>query len=500
MKIMRNKFIQTSIWFAFTAIIAAFPATATDTDWFSRTIENCEKRHGCIISMLAVNMRGDTIAQRNSTYSMIPASVTKTVTTALALKELGPDFRFETSIAYSGHIDSTGILHGDIYIVGGADPTLASTLSGQDSVFNIWHRAVKAAGIDSIAGSVIGDDRFFPDEAAAGSWELGDLGTYYGSGASGLSFHENYISLRITPSEHPEGRPDIEQLFPRTPWMEIENLAVTGRRKSGNSLYMLASEIEPVSQLRGSYPIDGGTSIEKCSNKYPAMTCAYHFDKYLGSHGINSAFGAMDTRRFTTRAAYGFQDRDSLTYIVTTYSAPLSYIVSKTNKESNNLYAETLFKMTGKAVSGSATYDASCKAAEKLLKGMGLETAGYKQVEAKPHVPRIPLQVPENDGKGPIRKNVHRIPPGSGKGRHLEICPARNRQGTVIEDKSQKRLHVRSKMLCGLHSRGHSGRHDSLRNNVQQQCREKFKCTGHPGDSHGTAARAMKKHPSPTAI
>lgn len=381
MKIMRNKFIQTSIWFAFTAIIAAFPATATDTDRFSRVIENCEKRHGCIISMLAVNMRGDTIAQRNSTYSMIPASVTKTVTTALALKELGPDFRFETSIAYSGHIDSTGILHGDIYIVGGADPTLASTLPRQDSVFNIWHRAVKAAGIDSIAGSVIGDDRFFPDEAAAGSWELGDLGTYYGSGASGLSFHENYISLRITPSEHPEGRPDIEQLFPRTPWMEIENLAVTGRRKSGNSLYMLASEIEPVSQLRGSYPIDGGTSIEKCSNKYSAMTCAYHFDKYLGSHGINSAFGAMDTRRFTTRAAYGFQDRDSLTYIVTTYSAPLSYIVSKTNKESNNLYAETLFKMTGKAVSGSATYDASCKAAEKLLKGMGLETAGYKQVD-----------------------------------------------------------------------------------------------------------------------
>ena len=265
MKIMRNKFIQTSIWFAFTAIIAAFPATATDTDRFSRVIENCEKRHGCIISMLAVNMRGDTIAQRNSTYSMIPASVTKTVTTALALKELGPNFRFETSIAYSGHIDSTGILHGDIYIVGGADPTLASTLPRQVSVFNIWHRAVKAAGIDSIAGSVIGDDRFFPDEAAAGSWELGDLGTYYGSGASGLSFHENYISLRITPSEHPEGRPDIEQLFPRTPWMEIENLAVTGRRKSGNSLYMLASEIEPVSQLRGSYPINGGTSIEKCS-------------------------------------------------------------------------------------------------------------------------------------------------------------------------------------------------------------------------------------------
>ena len=37
--------------------------------------------------------------------------------------------------------------------------------------------------------------------------------------------------------------------------------------------------------------------------------------------------------------------------------------------------------MTGKAVSRSATYDAACKAAEKLLKGMGLETAGYKQVD-----------------------------------------------------------------------------------------------------------------------
>lgn len=367
---------------AFSALLALSAITANvHGQTLADLIKDTEIREGCIISLAVTDAGGNTLAEWNAGYPMVPASTMKTVTTGLALEELGSGFRFRTSIAYSGYTDSLGTLHGDLYIIGGADPTLASTRKKQDSLFNIWGNAVKSAGIDSIAGSIIGDAGFFPDEMAPGSWEWGDLGTYYGAGASGLSFHENSISIRIIPAEKTGQRPYAEQIYPETPWMHIDNLSTTGPRWSPNTILLYTSELCPVAEIRGSYPINGGINIEECCNKYPAMTCAYHFDRYLAANDINSLSGPMDTGRFTTRDPSEFADRDSLHYIITTYSEPLSSIVTKTNMESNNMYAETLFKMTGLQTGGSASYETAIKTAGKLLDEMGIDTKGYRQTD-----------------------------------------------------------------------------------------------------------------------
>lgn len=367
---------------AFSALLALSAITANvHGQTLADLIKDTEIREGCIISLAVTDAGGNTLAEWNADYPMVPASTMKTVTTGLALQELGSGFRFRTSIAYSGYTDSLGTLHGDLYIIGGADPTLASTRKKQDSLFNIWGNAVKSVGIDSIAGSIIGDAGFFPDEMAPGSWEWGDLGTYYGAGASGLSFHENSISIRIIPAEKTGQRPYAEQIYPETPWMHIDNLSTTGPRWSPNTILLYTSELSPVAEIRGSYPINGGINIEECCNKYPAMTCAYHFDRYLAANGINSLSGPMDTGRFTTRDPSEFADRDSLHYIITTYSESLSSIVAKTNMESNNMYAETLFKMTGLQTGGSASYETAIKTAGKLLDEMGIDTKGYRQTD-----------------------------------------------------------------------------------------------------------------------
>lgn len=56
---------------------------------------------------------------------MIPASTMKLVTTGMAIHRLGPDFKYVTRIAYGGAVKD-GVLDGDLYIVGGGDPTIAS--------------------------------------------------------------------------------------------------------------------------------------------------------------------------------------------------------------------------------------------------------------------------------------------------------------------------------------------------------------------------------------
>ena len=57
--------------------------------------------------------------------SLTPASVMKLITTATAMRMLGPDFRFKTRFGYTGRIDhKTGTLKGNLIIKGGADPVL----------------------------------------------------------------------------------------------------------------------------------------------------------------------------------------------------------------------------------------------------------------------------------------------------------------------------------------------------------------------------------------
>ena len=113
-----------------------------------------------VVSILALTEDGDTLACVNPGQKLVPASNMKLLTTGLALLELGPDFRFETTLAYSGTVRD-GVLHGDLYIVGGADPSLGANIPCAEpvqSLFGRWKQLLLKAGISSIDGYVVGDD------------------------------------------------------------------------------------------------------------------------------------------------------------------------------------------------------------------------------------------------------------------------------------------------------------------------------------------------------
>ena len=105
---------------------------------------------------------GDVLAEADADRMLVPASNMKLISTGAALFSLGPSYRFGTDIAYDGTI-SDGTLHGDLYIVGGADPTLGSkdTLATPlTEVFEEWEKAIRSAGIRNIEGRIIGDGRW----------------------------------------------------------------------------------------------------------------------------------------------------------------------------------------------------------------------------------------------------------------------------------------------------------------------------------------------------
>lgn len=84
-----------------------------------------------------------------------PASNEKLLTSIAALSTLGKDYTFSTPVYYSGQIcntsDTTRMLDGDIYVVGGFDPML----SFDDARAIADH--IKALGINRISGYIYAD-------------------------------------------------------------------------------------------------------------------------------------------------------------------------------------------------------------------------------------------------------------------------------------------------------------------------------------------------------
>ena len=115
-----------------------------------------------LAGICVISADGTSIARVNSSKMMVPASNMKLITTGAALHELGGEYRFETSIGYDGEIEE-GTLKGNLYIIGGGDPTLGSKDSIAvvlEKTFSQWEHIVRSAGIKEIEGHVVGDGRW----------------------------------------------------------------------------------------------------------------------------------------------------------------------------------------------------------------------------------------------------------------------------------------------------------------------------------------------------
>src|SRR4029079_9976822 len=73
---------------------------------------------------VSVAVEREQCAAKNDTVLLSPASNLKIVTAAVALDVLGPGFTYSTKVV--GSLGADGVVQGDLYLVGGGDPVLAS--------------------------------------------------------------------------------------------------------------------------------------------------------------------------------------------------------------------------------------------------------------------------------------------------------------------------------------------------------------------------------------
>ena len=330
--------------------------------------------NNAIIGIMAVNKDGKVIAEWNSNLPMLTASTMKTITTGVGLNLLGPDFKFSTKVAYSGEISDEGILTGDIYIIGGGDPTLGSSdevAFDIDSIFGVWKAGLEKAGIKEVRGNIVADDSYFTRELIPDSWRWGNRGADNGGGTSGLCFHENTQEFMLTPGAEASDSVKIDIIYPIIPGQEVINNLKTGEAGTGDRSWYYLDDITRTAQYAGSIAADKGPVKSVNSSRFPHLSCAWHFGEFLSENGIKTDGAVMDIND----APKGVERR----VVAETYSPELIKIINVTNRISNNLFAETILKTIGKVATGVGSYDSARVALSRELKKMGVDTYGFTQ-------------------------------------------------------------------------------------------------------------------------
>ncbi len=363
--------------FALTSITALQAQTAAQQYVDQQATQ--EPLKGSSWGIYAKDASGKVLARHNEGMRLMPASNRKLITTGVALHALGPDFRFRTGLAYTGTLWADGTLEGDVYILGGGDPTIGTqdtTIALKaDALFWKWKTMLREKGIQRIHGRIIGDGSSMEGNLEHPSWEYDDMGTYYGTGGNALCFYENTIDMAVSATQ--EGQLiQLTRVYPETPWLHVTNFGVTGPKGSGNSLYLYTTDLAPYAEMRGVFGVDRRPKIESTSNKYGALTCAYYFWKNLRDTGWEVTGGYAHVNR----AGY-IQGPDFVEVgkpgtpieIGYTESPRLADIARITNERSDNFYAESMLRYMGEKATGIAEYDSCLVAESVVLRDLGLD-------------------------------------------------------------------------------------------------------------------------------
>jgi len=146
------------------AALGATPAQAIDASTLGRKLAAESRLLGSASGVRVVDLDTSRVLfTRQENLALAPASNEKLFTTASALLRFGADGVFTTvARARTGTtVDEVGSLRGDLYLVGGGDPTL-----GDAALSDLALKLSQDAGLRRVTGGVVGDDSRF--DAARG--------------------------------------------------------------------------------------------------------------------------------------------------------------------------------------------------------------------------------------------------------------------------------------------------------------------------------------------
>ena len=343
--------------------LLALPAAAYAQQELPIPVENALKYRRVPDQTLSVYVEsldtGAVVLSWNDAVPRNPASVEKMLTTLVALDTLKPAYTWKTDVHLLGEVKD-GVLEGDLLLKGYGDPYLVTE--------RFWQmlRQIRQLGISTINGDLLIDDSHF------------DIGDYDPAAFD----HEPLRAYNVAPNAMLTNFKVVRYYFePDVAFSRVQikvdpsldNLLIVNQLRVANGScrgYQRGITITPNEDV----------SRVTFSGRFPSGCDIYSMDRAALSHN-EFTYGLfhslwLESGGRITGTWKNVVAQDDLEPALSFESLPLSDIITKVNKHSNNVMArQLLYTLGAEAFGPPGTEAAGRKAVRQWLAGNGMDFA-----------------------------------------------------------------------------------------------------------------------------
>jgi D-alanyl-D-alanine carboxypeptidase/D-alanyl-D-alanine-endopeptidase (penicillin-binding protein 4) len=254
---------------------------------------------------------------------MIPASISKIVTTSGVLQHLKPGTKFKTQLFLQDMPSrKNSTVKGHLYLKGGGDPSFVSE--------NMWFLVnhLTRTGVKKIEGDIIVDDSLFDKVRYDESREDRRVDRAYDAPVGAMSFNWNSINIFVRPTQN--GQAAEVFLDPENGYTQLVNRTKT---KSGSSADLMADREGRKIIVSGSIGVGSKENIIYKNIQEPDLWAGENLKSFLAQRGI-TVKGTVKNGKVPADAEV----------VAESESKGIEQVVADMNKFSNNYVAEMLCK------------------------------------------------------------------------------------------------------------------------------------------------------------
>jgi D-alanyl-D-alanine carboxypeptidase/D-alanyl-D-alanine-endopeptidase (penicillin-binding protein 4) len=369
---LKNLFIPFLL--LFTINLQAQKTEAAFNSAFKTLAEDPSFKHSTISLFVINTSTGKNVTEVNTDIGVAPASCQKVITAATSFELLGHDYKYKTTLGYTGKIENRK-LNGDIIIKGNGDPTLGSWRYNQTSEENViasFKKAISQAGIDEITGHVYVDESLWNDEATPGGWIWQDIGNYYGAGARSVNWRENQYDLYLRSGKNigdPVENAGTKPAF--VTGLNLKVLATSAAKGTGDNGYIFMPLNDKYGYVRGTIPVNENHFSISGAMPHPAAQLALTLEASLKNLPIEKI--ETDNSKF--------EKNKKITNFYTYQSPELDSIIFHFLRRSINLYGESLIKTLGYEVRKTGATDTGVNVIKDFWKKNGIEPSAMNIID-----------------------------------------------------------------------------------------------------------------------
>lgn len=329
---------------------------------------------GAIVSARVIDLgTGHELFAERIDEPFTPASNMKLPVSAAALDRFGPDHQLKTYLALDGD---------DLWLIGTGDPSVgdgkltAGRKEKPTTVLDQWADALKSRGVTRVKGNLYFYDGAFEDLRVHPTWSRGYLTDWYAAPVSGLNFNDNCVDVTLRPAAGAAaGQPaQFDLTPPADKVVKVVNQATTG---PGREPTIDRDAKADVFTVKGS--VAGKKELESRCVTDPGLFFADALRTNLAAHGI-----AVDGETKRADKPLGGHLEPPADKVVATYSTPLTDVLWRINKSSQNLFAEAMCKYQGRAYAiengqpdARGSWENGSAAVKAFLRRQGIDDSKY---------------------------------------------------------------------------------------------------------------------------